>query len=29
MGALTAWGAEQVCVLEANVVEVPDDLDPS
>src|SRR5262249_16856892 len=30
-GTLTVWGAdaEQVCVLEANAVEVPDDLDPA
>jgi NADPH:quinone reductase len=31
IGALTVWGAnaERVCVLEANAVEVPDDLDPA
>jgi NADPH:quinone reductase-like Zn-dependent oxidoreductase len=30
IGTLTVWGAdaERVCVLEANAVEVPDDLDP-
>jgi NADPH2:quinone reductase len=30
IGALTVWGAdaERVCVLEANAVEVPEDLDP-
>jgi NADPH:quinone reductase-like Zn-dependent oxidoreductase len=30
VGALTVWGAdaERVCLLEANAVEVPDDLDP-
>ena len=31
IGALTVWGAdaERVCVLEANAVEVPEDLDPA
>jgi len=31
VAALTVWGAdaERVCVLEANAVEVPDDLDPA
>jgi NADPH:quinone reductase len=31
VGALTVWGAdaEQVCVPEANAVEVPEDLDPA
>jgi NADPH:quinone reductase len=31
IGTLTVWGAdaERVCVLEANAVEVPDDLDPA
>jgi NADPH2:quinone reductase len=31
VGALTVWGAdaERVCVLEANAVEVPEDLDPA
>jgi NADPH:quinone reductase-like Zn-dependent oxidoreductase len=31
IGALTVWGAdaEQVCVLEANAVKVPSDLDPA
>src|SRR6476469_9201018 len=31
VGSLTVWGAdaERVCVLEANAVEVPDDLDPA
>ena len=31
VGALTVWGAyaERVCILEANAVEVPDDLDPA
>jgi NADPH:quinone reductase-like Zn-dependent oxidoreductase len=31
IGTLTVWGAdaERVCVLEANAVEVPEDLDPS
>src|SRR6266571_1984433 len=31
IAALTVWGAdaERVCVLEANAVEVPDDLDPA
>ena len=31
IGALTVWGAdaELVCVLEANAVEVPEDLDPA
>src|SRR5215213_2710138 len=31
IGTLTVWGAdaERVCVLEANVVEVPEDLDPA
>jgi NADPH:quinone reductase len=30
IGSLTVWGAdaEQVCLLEANAVEVPEDLDP-
>jgi NADPH:quinone reductase-like Zn-dependent oxidoreductase len=30
VGALTVWGAdaERVCVLEANAVEVPEDIDP-
>src|SRR5881227_1039543 len=30
-GTLTVWGsdAERVCVLEANAVEVPEDLDPA
>jgi NADPH:quinone reductase-like Zn-dependent oxidoreductase len=31
IGTLTVWGAdaERVCVLEANAVEVPEDLDPA
>jgi NADPH:quinone reductase-like Zn-dependent oxidoreductase len=31
IGALTVWGAdaERVCVLEANAVEVPEDIDPA
>ncbi len=31
IGSLTVWGAdaERVCVLEANAVEVPEDLDPA
>jgi NADPH2:quinone reductase len=31
VGALTVWGAdaERVCVLEANAVEVPEDIDPA
>jgi NADPH:quinone reductase len=31
IGALTVWGAdaERVCVLEANAVDVPEDLDPA
>ena len=31
IGALTVWGAdaERVCVLEANAVEVPEDVDPA
>jgi NADPH:quinone reductase len=31
IGALTVWGAdaERVCVLEANAVQVPEDLDPA
>jgi len=31
IGTLTVWGAdaEQVCVLEANAVEVPEDVDPA
>jgi len=31
IGTLTVWGAdaERVCVLEANAVEVPDDVDPA
>jgi NADPH:quinone reductase-like Zn-dependent oxidoreductase len=31
VGSLTVWGAdaERVCLLEANAVEVPDDLDPA
>ena len=31
VGALTVWGAdaERVCVLEANAVEVPEDVDPA
>jgi NADPH:quinone reductase len=31
IGTLTVWGAdaERVCVMEANAVEVPDDLDPA
>jgi NADPH:quinone reductase-like Zn-dependent oxidoreductase len=31
IGALTVWGAdaEHVCVLEANAVEVPEDIDPA
>src|SRR5215207_9039634 len=31
IGALTVWGAdaERVCVLQANAVEVPEDLDPA
>src|SRR5919109_1791389 len=31
IGALAVWGAdaERVCVLEANAVEVPEDLDPA
>src|SRR5436190_18165542 len=31
IGSLTVWGAdaEHVCVLEANAVEVPEDLDPA
>src|SRR6266705_2811917 len=31
IGALTVWGAdaERVCLLEANAVEVPEDLDPA
>jgi NADPH:quinone reductase len=31
IGTLTVWGAdaERVCVLEANAVDVPDDLDPA
>src|SRR5262249_23921303 len=31
IGTLTVWGAdaERVCVLEANAIEVPDDLDPA
>ena len=31
VGSLTVWGAdaEQVCVLEANAVRVPEDIDPA